>query len=194
MTADAINLAVRDLVRAVMGMPNGSVRPADQMAPAGGQATEIATVKIVSTSEIGHAALTQADAGDDTSTASVDQLDEVVASVQFYRSPAKDAAGKATYSNAAFDRAKRLGARLQLPSSVTLMNDAGLGLLRVGPARNLAALADSIWESRGQIDLTFNVSTIETEAVVTVTDVPVGIVFQPPGKAPLPPLSTEVTT
>lgn len=194
MNVDAINRAVRDLVRTVMGMPDGSVRPADQMAPAGGQTTEIATVNIISTSEIGWAAQGQVDAEDGTSVASVDQLDEVVASVQFFRSPTKDAAGKATYSNAAFDRAKRLGARLQLPTSVAAMSDAGLGLLRVGHARNLAALADSIWESRGQIDLVFNVSTIETEAVTTVTDVPVGIVFQPPGKAALPPLSTEVTT
>lgn len=196
MTTDEIARNVRTLVRTVMGMPDNSVRPANQAAPVGGQVAQFATVQLVSSSEVGWANAGQVDNNDGTSVASVDQLESVVASVNFFRGAdvAADPAGLAKAGSSAVTMARRLGQRLQLPSSAALMNDLGLGLLSVGEVRDLSSLVDANWESRGQVDLTFDISNQETEAVTTITSADVGLSFQPPGLPPRPPQDIEVTT
>lgn len=194
MTTDDLNLAVRNLVRTVMGMADGSVRPTNQVAPAGAQTLEIATVQIITAAELGWANEGQIDNSDGSSTATVDALEEVVASIQFFRSPNPDPVGLAKFSTAAVDRARALCRRLQLPSAVAAMNAAGLGLLRMSQVRDLTAIADSTWESRASVDLTFDVSTLESEAVQTILTGEIDLTFQPPGNAAAITRTFQVTT
>lgn len=202
-TMDDLGKAVRSLVRVVMGMPENSVRPADQRAPAGDQTTEIATVKILTADEVGRSARTiEADPDDDE--LSIEALEvpvRFVASIQFFRRPAvnadattgKDPTGAARYGTAAFDRAVQLGQRLQLSSSVEAMARMGLCLSDVGGARNLAAIVDANWESRGQVDVTFNVISRITAPIQTITTVPLTTQVQDPGDD-VHTTTTEVST
>lgn len=180
MTTDDIGQAVRSLVRVVMGMPDDSVRPADQLAPAGAQTAEMATVKIITSEDVGRVArAVESDPEDED--ASIEALEvpmRFVASVQFFRGPTKDATGAAKYSTAAFNRAIELGQRLQLSSSVETMARMNLCLNDIGGARNLADLADANWESRGHVDLTFTVIKRITAPIQTITTVPVTVALQ----------------
>lgn len=167
------------LVRTVMEMPANSVRPSDQKAPTGGQTKEFATVKIISARLAGHPGSSYVNAGDDL-TERVDAVHVMSVSVQFFRSPQADAAGLAKYSRAAFDKAVRLRQRLHMAAHVELMRTLGLGLLDVGEARDLTTVVDASYESRGQIDLTFNVVHRETAAIKSIATVPVDLAVQPP--------------
>lgn len=176
-----MNQAVRFLIRTALGMPDNSVRPAGQTAPAGGQIQEIATVNILDSDEAGYPGVSVEDDGHGGTVVASEVPEIFVASVNFYRAPTKDAVGIATYSNAAFDRAARLPQILQKPSNVEIMGQLGLGLLTWSKPRNLRGLADATWESRGQIDLTFNIINRETDAVDTIGTVPITTTMQPGG-------------
>lgn len=303
---DDINQAIRRLVRSVMAMPENSVRPAKQHAPAGGQTDEIATVDIVSDEPIGTPAISLDTVGtypSDVTTERVDQVHRFVASVNFYRRPPDKAylrgaavsadhtdylaiedgafdisidgtnrqvdgldfsavtsmldvaaviqarlaaalastrcawdatyhrfvvtsptsnqasnvggaaapttavdpntdvsavlgltvaggalpvnnrAGLARYSNAAVDRAARLPQRLWTASARALMHQFGLAFQGASSARNLTALEDGAWESRGQVDLTFAVVAREAETIQTIATVPLNVNSQAPGGA-----------
>jgi len=199
---DDLNRLVRQLVRTVMGMPANSVRPSDQLAPAGGQVDEIASVKIIDCQDSGWS-VPAYEADEDDSDVVNEILDTpkvFTASVQFFRRPAtnadassgKTAVGAAKYSNAAFDRAARLGVLLQRSASTVVMQSIGLCLLTVGQARNLTAIADATWESRGQIDLTFNVVDRISAPVDTVATIPIGVTIQTPDDV-LHTITEEVT-
>ncbi len=191
MTNDEITIAVCNLVRGAMGMPAKSVRPADQMLPAGGQVTELATVKIISADDLGEPAITNTVSADPTKVGELVETPRViVASVQFFRSAAKDGVGLAKWSTSAFDRASRLPLLLGLSQNVATMRAMGLGFLKASQARNLSALADSVWESRGSVDLTFNVIASETGSVDKIASVPLTIITQTPDQT----TSIEVTS
>lgn len=179
---DELSRAVRFLVRTVMDMPADSVRPAEQVAPVGGQTIEFATVKIFSLTDVGTPATSEENIGGDPDnvTTHVDQTKRFKASVQFFKSPptTKDPVGKAKKSLAAFDRAQSLRQRLWLPSSIAAMNEMRIGLLDVGDARDLTALADTVYESRGSVDLTFNVIARQSEVTPAIRNVPVTTILQ----------------
>jgi hypothetical protein len=306
---DDIAFNVRKVIRTVMAMPENSVRPAKQHAPAGGQVDELATVDIIHDATVGTGAESMATVGtvpDDVTTERVDNDHVLVASVNFYRRPPTSAylrgatvssdpafyaglddggnggfditidgslrqitgidfagvttmagvaariqarlqvalasttcawdaanarfvvtspttgqasgvggavpptgsgppadisavlgfevsggaivvnnrAGIARYSNAAFDRAARLAQRLQLSSSLALMNELGLSFVTASVPRNLTAIVDGdTWESRGQVDLTFSVVNRETAPLQTVLTVPLTTHSQAPDAA-----------
>jgi hypothetical protein len=316
---DDVNYAVRKLVRTVMAMPENSVRPAKQHAPAGGQVDEMATVEIISDDLVGTPGISYETTGtvpSDVTTERVDQVHRCVASVNFYRRPPTSAylrgfavsddpddyiaildgafdividgtnrqvtgidlsgattmlgiaaiiqtrlqaelaatrcawdasllrfvitsptttqtsavsgavtstvdldpdppptdvsailglttaggalpvnnrAGIARYGNAAVDRAARLPHKLWGSAAVALMNRYGLAFLGASPVRNLTALEDGTWESRGQVDLTFSVVSRETAAVETILTVPLTTNSQAPG-ADVRTTTTEVTS
>lgn len=190
---DTMNLAVRLLVRNVLGMPLKSVRPADQIAPTGGQTEPFATVKIISCDGIGSSDYTYEDDGAGGTNEVLQLPQRFVASVNFYGSTAKDPVGIAKYSNEAFDRAARLVQLLEKTSSVILMQQMGLGFLSASPARNLSGLADATWQSRGQIDLTFNVINREMESIGLIESVEIDITTIGPDGIPHT-RSSEVTT
>lgn len=190
---DEINLAVRGLIRTVMGMPANSVRPAEQSAPAGGQTAEIATVKIITSDDLGWPNDSLANSTDPTMvTASSEFLTEVVASINFYRSPSKNPAGIATYSNEAFTRATVLARRLQLPGALDAMLAMGIGLIDVGKPRNLAAIADATWESRGQVDVTFAIVNQESVELAAIASTEIDVTAQVASGSQQ--LTIEVTT
>lgn len=164
---DTLNLAVRQLVRLALDMPDNSVRPAEQSAPAGGQTAEYATVKIISCEGLGWANRSIEDDGHGGSVEVVGLPEQFVASVNFYGSSTKDAVGKARYSNEAFDRAARLERVLQLSGNVDRMTTIGMLLVKASAPRNLAALVDATWQSRGQVDLTFTCMAREESAITT---------------------------
>jgi hypothetical protein len=162
---------VRELVRRAMEMPANSVRAADQLVPAGGQIDEFAEVRLLTVEDVGtggaKSIATTGDVPDDTSEERVDQVKRIMASVNFYRAPAADAAGLVVYNSRAFARAASLEQRLQLNDSVALMNQMGLLLERAGRPRNLTGVIDATFESRGQVDLTFTVVARESAAIQT---------------------------
>jgi hypothetical protein len=176
---DALNRALRELVRLIMGMPAGSVRPAHQNSPRGLAGENYATVLVadVVPSAQPESLIVQVD-GVDTEAVVIPQ--EAMVSVQFYKVKADataagqralDGAGIPQWSTFAFDQAMRLGARLGLTSSWEMRRGMTLGLSRVGTARNLATVNDAVWESRGQIDLWFNVMALETETTTTFGEI-----------------------
>jgi len=178
-----LNRDIRNLVRVVMGMPENSVRPADQIVPAGGQTVEFATVKVIAASDAGLASVSNETVGNVT-TEHVDVHKLATVSVQFFRGSAKDGAGLAKYTNLAMDRAARLVQRLQLSASVELMNSLGLGFLSASTPRNLTAVVDTSYESRAQVDLVFDFANRESATVPTILSVPVHVgVQQPNGNA-----------
>lgn len=190
---DTLNLVVRQLVRAVLGMPSGSVRPADQIAPAGGQTAAYATVKIISCEGVGWAETRVVSDGAGAYNEELQLPERFTASVNFYGTSAADAAHVALFSNEAFDRASTLMLRLQRSRSVALMAQIGIGLLRGSQARNLAGIGDTIWQSRGQVDLTFNVVNRDITPIGTIESVPLTVITK--GSAVLPQTKTfEVTT
>jgi hypothetical protein len=181
MNEDQINLNVRNLVRAVLGMPDGSVRPAKDRSPVGGQTTEMATVDIIHAHALGEPGITNTtDENTDITTEIINDVEVFVASVQFYKSATADSAGAAVKSDSAFRRAARLPRLLGLSANVAMMRAMGLGYLKASPARNLAALVDARWESRGSVDLTFNVVESESATVQVIETVPVSISVQAP--------------
>lgn len=186
MTTDELGDGIRALVADVMGMSRQDVRPADQRAPTGKETKQFATVKIISEDDVGTPAISEENiAGDDDNVIThVDQGQTFVASVQFFRgrgavgTDGKDAAGLATHTTGAFDRARELRHRLWLPSSITLINRMGLGLLSASQARNLAAVTDANYESRGGVDLTFNVVSRVSEVTPAIRRVPVTVILE----------------
>lgn len=84
---DDVSLCVRQLVRAVMGMPPGSVRAANQRADAGHQGTPYATVNIISSDWDASSAGTDVESDGAGGWLEVAQVQErFVASVQFFKS------------------------------------------------------------------------------------------------------------
>jgi hypothetical protein len=176
---DDVNLAVRNLVRFVLGMPDGSVRPADQIGPAGSQAEERATVKIISMDDLGVNETYDAIPNVTTAVNYDLQAPSVfVASINFYRGSTKDGGGIATYTNAAFDRASRLGRLLWATPNSEVMQTMGLGLLNVGVARNLTGVADATQENRGQVDVTFAIVNQELFQVATIASAEINVTAQ----------------
>jgi hypothetical protein len=116
----------------------------------------------------------------DITTEIINDVEVFVASVQFYKSATADSAGAAVKSDSAFRRAARLPRLLGLSANVAMMRAMGLGYLKASPARNLAALVDSRWESRGSVDLTFNVVESESATIQVIETVPLSISLQAP--------------
>lgn len=88
--------------------------------------------------------------------------------------------GIAKPSLEAFERARRLPRLLGLSANIELMQTLGLGFESASPARDLSAIADAAWESRGSVDLTFTVISREAVAVAAVEIVPAGLLVQTP--------------
>lgn len=177
---DDLAKLVRFLVAQVMGMPGKNVRPANQRVGAGQQTLERATVQITPMRDLGWGANIQTDGTAGNADEAIETLKQFTASVNFYGQPLADASGLAKASNASFDRAARLGARLQLTSSVALMTSLGLGFICVSQARDLTAVNDANYESRGQVDVTFTVVTQEVAAIATIVSAELDFDYQDP--------------
>ena len=163
--------SIRQVIRVAMGMDANSVRPAGQLSGAGTQIQHMATVEIIAAPDLGWPAITYENVDgtpDSPVNENVDQLKELTASVNFYRGGNADAAGIATYTTHAMDDASRVEQRLRMSGNADLIRSLGLSFVKASKPRNLTALENSIWKSRGQIDLTFYVVNRETSQLPSV--------------------------
>ena len=151
-----INKIFRTLVRETLGMPENSVRPANQNAPAGKQTDQFATVLITSIVDT----LWSNNKQEDEAAPSLNIEETVMVqytvtvSVQFFRGDA-------------YTKAQRLGLLLQTSSAIARMQSLGVGLVGASTARNLTATVDTFWEERGQIDLEFHLVAKESLSLPT---------------------------
>ena len=180
---DAVGFLVRDTIRQAFGLPDNYVRPANQNAPAGNISQSFATVLLSSVSSSGWPNLTVTPDGHGALTYALEAMKEFMASVQFFKAANEvDAEGIATQSDGGFDLALRLPDVLQLPATRYLLNQRGLGFVRVeGEPHNLTALVDTLWESRGHVDLRFNVVNREAATVAILQAVNIELFTAQPG-------------
>lgn len=130
--------ALRNLIRALLSLPDGAVRPADQAAPTGVQ--PFLTVRELTSVEVA-AARRDFDAGHERET--IRQSMETLVSVN-------------AYGTAAGALMRKLRAMLRSTEGITGMKAMGGALLRVSPARNLSAAVGAGQEERAQMDLTIS--------------------------------------
>lgn len=187
---DACEFLVCYLIQTAYSMTAGTVRPADQVVPAGKEGDEFATVRIM-TSESAFGAWSKGYKNDPTTHSTkvvetVDQLYTFVTSIQFFRhaQPVNDGAGLATFGLGAFDKAARLPTRLGQEDMLLLMARMNLSVAGNSPARNVAALVNSTYyEDRGSIDITFTIPNSETLLLNTIATVTATLELAQPGRA-----------
>lgn len=166
----AINRKVRELVRLTLGMPENSVRPANQHAPADG-AEQFATVLLSVLTPTGwddskfeNTAQTPIAVGRPV-LETIHGQRRVMASVQFFRGNA-------------YEQALRLSTLLQSSAAQERMANAGLGLVRLTDAKDLTALNNTKFEPRGQIDLELHLIAGESMQTPTFGRFPVSVSTQ----------------
>ena len=194
---DACEFLVCYLVQTAYSMTPGTVRPADQVVPAGKEGDEFATVRIM-TSESAYGAWSKGYKNDTAAHSTkvvetVDQLYTFVTSIQFFRHalPANDGAGLAVFGLGAFDKAARLPTRLGQEDMLELLGRMNMSVAANSPARNVAALVNSTYfEDRGSIDVTFTIPNSETLLLNTIASVTATLKLAQPGR----PLDTETIT
>lgn len=157
--------AIRQLIRTALGMPENSVRAANQTGmPSGTRNEPYATVLVTSYAPIGwdQTRVTNEPAPSLNIAESADGVRHVTASVQFFRQDA-------------LVRGRRLKAALSLSGSVALMQELGLALRSVGPTQDLTDVVDTLFEERCRVQLEFQVSSVETASVPTYGQFPFSI-------------------
>jgi hypothetical protein len=186
---DAVAWLLRDVVRLALGMAANTVRPANQANPVGPADEEFATLLITSVQAspdpvVREIAVT---AQPTLMDFTLDDVQTLQCSVQFFKSRGAnstngmDTAGLPKYSSVAFDRAVRLPQRLLLPDSIERLFRYGIGFIDASAPKNLTAIVDALYESRGQIDLTFAVVNRETLRISIYDHVPIELRVAWPG-------------
>lgn len=154
------NQYIRTLLAALLNIDPKSVRPANQNAPTGMLGDQFVTVLLNECAPEGVDETHQADSGDDIIQTTVGQR-HLVASVQIFRGDA-------------LSKCSRLGSLLRSSAATDLLQQQGLGLIRVGPMTNVSAVVDTLWEERGQLEVELyciseEQATIHTYGEATVT-------------------------
>lgn len=169
-----VDVDIRTLIRTALGMPENSVRPANQNAPTGTSTDLFATVLVTGDGPTGWDSSTTADdaAPAITVTETVQGVRKLTATVQFFRPGANGLA-------------RRLAGRLQSAAAIELMQAAGLGLTHVGPVKDISSVVNTYWEDRAWMVLEFTATAVETATIdtynvfpVTVTTGPESITFE----------------
>jgi len=155
-----VSKKIRALIRTLLGMPENSVRPANQEAPVGPKTAQFATVNLVTFFPI---AVTNEYANEATPSTNVKETVDTEyradVSVNFYRGDA-------------IMKAQRLQTLLWSTGATEAMFKLGLGLLNVGTIRNLTALVDTYWEERAQLDIQFAILGREQISIPTYGEFP----------------------
>lgn len=159
-----INKKVRTLLRELLGMPANTIRPANQNAPTGDDGDQFGTVLLTVISPTGQDDLQRVNEGGESLNVTETTIGQraVMASVNIYRGDA-------------FSKASRLPALLGKSYAIERMQALGLGLVGTSQPRNLSAVVNTLWEERGQIDITFHVIDSETDSVQTYGTFPVEV-------------------
>jgi hypothetical protein len=158
--SDTINDALRGLIRGLLEMPQGSVRPANQNAPVGTISEQYATVLLNNFAPTGQDdhTISDFDLPPDASATAVNQNTSgcrtFSASIQIFRGDA-------------FSKTVRLSTLLQSAEARENLQNLGLGLVHISPALNLTALVDTNWEERGQLEVEFSCVSTEQSTLET---------------------------
>lgn len=160
---DLINTKIRTLIRTIMAMPVNSVRKANSNAPAGGKSEPFATVLLTAIDVKG------ADERRISNIAGTDNIQSdmvgqriCTASVQFFRA-------------GAYQNALRLASVLSFDSSVSMMQQLGLGLIKTSSVTNVSAVINTEWEEQAKVSIDFSAIVLEGEVLNTYGTVEIGI-------------------
>lgn len=126
---------LRDLIRAVLSLPDGTVRDADLAAPTG--AVSFVTVREMVTNEVGRA---RRDFDGATETERIRLSAETTVSIN-------------AYGNNAIALMKKLRLMFQSSAGIQGMKSLKGGILRMSPVRNLSGVAGAGQEERAQMDI-----------------------------------------
>jgi hypothetical protein len=165
---DTYAQAFRGILRAALGMPDNSVRPANQNAPAGGPGDALyATVLMMTQQTVGTGEVWYEPNEDDDTEVFQNNGDEqlLVCSLQFYNAGAKVTAG----------RIKKV---LKLEPNRLAMNNAGLGLARVGVVKDVSQVVETIWTERVQVNVELYALFVEQATVGTFASYPRSVIKQ----------------
>ncbi len=162
MTVDDINRLIRRFVRETLGLPENSVRKANQTAPTGADAFATVLITLIEPTGQDERKVSNEAAPSLNVVETVIGQRRLLASIQFFRQDA--------YSNAC-----RLKARLSLSSAIARLQAIGLGLVRAAPARNLTAVIDGAWEERAQIEIEFHLVAREIQSIPTYGAFPISV-------------------
>jgi hypothetical protein len=184
------------IVRVAADMAANTVRPANQTLPIGDLGYDFATVHVYSQ---GDAATPEkvgavADAAEDAVEMDyyLDTYQTFTASVNFWRArraPTSadegafvDAVGAMEQSQWALYQAQRLSSRFWFPSVRILLHQNGIAFLgQKSAARDLTAVNDTFFESRGQVDLDFGIVARETTKVQFLAALRAQLIVAEPG-------------
>jgi hypothetical protein len=182
------------IIRQALGMAANTIRPAKQHLPIGNQGVDFGTVLVLSTSDVATPELSRPTTGAEATDVDLylDTCREFLASVNFYRARRAptlasegafvDAMGIMEQSQWAFDQASRLPTRFWIPSVRILLQQNGISFLgQRGPTRDLTELNDSIYESRGQVDLEFGIVNREVAKVQFLAALNAQLIVAGPG-------------
>lgn len=126
---------LRNLIRAVLSLPDGRVRDADQAAPTG--AVAFVTVREMTTREVGRA---RRDFDGATETEHIRKSAETTVSIN-------------AYGNDANSLIKKLSVMFQSSAGIQGMKAIKGGILRMSPVRNLSGVIGAGQEERAQMDI-----------------------------------------
>ena len=183
----AVNRLVRRACRETLGVAEGYFKPARQRRPAGATSYDYATVTItrsdmvsvnvqrLSPTDLRIAGLVPEGA---VLVELVDPLDEVTASVNFYRSGATDAAGLPVAVNQTMSRASTLVKLLESSTAAERLRAYGLGYAGASAIRDLSDKVDGNYEDRAQVDLTIYASDPVLLVVTAFASAALDIKFQ----------------
>ncbi|MES2587008.1 MAG: hypothetical protein V4536_08825 [Pseudomonadota bacterium] len=160
---DLINVKIRTLIRTIMGMPVNSVRKANTNSPTGGKSEAFATVLIATIDPKG-ADERRVSNIDGTDTVQSEMIGEriLTASVQFFR-------------QGAYQNALRLVSILSLDSSISMMQQLGLGLIKTSSVTNVTAVINTEWEEQAKVSIDFSAIVLEGEVLNTYGTVELNI-------------------
>lgn len=163
-----INTNVRTMIRTLLGMANGSVRPANQNDdPSGDQGEDFATVLLYLTQPKGWDERTEKPLFGDpfTNVETLIGVRQCTASINFFRGPA-------------YQRAMRLQGIFQTSAAIDLMNLYNMGFISAGRPQDLSAVQSTSFEARAQIDIDFYVTITESNNLDTFVEFPITVVTE----------------
>lgn len=151
------NDSLRSLIKQVLQMPDGSVRPANLNAPVGDQQEPFATVLITSLVCESHANHKLASSDGVNVEEALWTPMRASVSIQFFRA-------------GAMDNAQQLAMALQSAAAIKLLHTMNVGVGRISPINNLTAVVDTFFEERSQVDVDFNLFAFRRSSLPNFKD------------------------
>lgn len=159
--ANAINKSFRQVVRALLNLPVGSVRPANDNSGVG--TAPFATVLVMSCESIGQDSRTLSDSGvAGQLTETIEGQRHVIVDLQFFRDNANS-------------NASRMKGLLQTSTGRSLMKQNGLGLIRCSSATDLTQVINTLDEARAHVQVEFYALSSESSTVSTFASVAIEV-------------------